>query len=65
MLLFPCISLKINFVLANSTDPDEMLHFIWVFTVCKSPDSGVSSLKRVKVAWVQAQTKGDNEKQRL
>ena len=24
------------FVLANSVDPDEMLHFIWVFTVCQS-----------------------------
>ena len=23
-------------ILANNADPDEMLHFIWVFTVCQS-----------------------------
>ena len=28
--------LKIFFTLTNSVDPDEMSHFFWVFTVCKS-----------------------------
>ena len=28
--------LYIDFVLANSADSDEMLHFIWVFIVCQS-----------------------------
>ena len=28
--------LKINFVKLNSADPDEMWHFIWVYTVCRS-----------------------------
>ena len=41
------LSLKIDFVLANSADPDEMphnmWHFIWVFTVCQSTPFGVSS----------------------
>ena len=36
VLLLP----KINFVISNSADPDEMLHYmrhlIWVFTVCQS-----------------------------
>ena len=33
--------------LANSDDPDEMLHFIWVFTFCQSTHLGVSSIQRV------------------
>ena len=28
------LSLKIDFVLTNSVDLDEMWHFIWVFTGC-------------------------------
>ena len=28
------LSLNIVFVLINSEDPDEMPHYIWVFTVC-------------------------------
>ena len=36
------VSLKINFVQANSADPDEMPHqFIWVYTVCQSTHKGV------------------------
>ena len=27
---------KMDFVLTNSEDVDEMQHFIWVLTVCKS-----------------------------
>ena len=38
--------LKINFFLANSADPDEMPHFIWVLTVWLSTHLGVSSLLR-------------------
>ena len=50
--------LKIFFTLTNSVDPDEMqhyaafyfmLHFIWVFTVCKSTCLGVSRIQRVNV----------------
>ena len=33
------LSVKIDFVLANSADPDEMLHFICVFTVYHSTQS--------------------------
>ena len=39
------------FTITNSEDPDEMqhmLHFIWVFTVCKNTRLGVSRLQRVK-----------------
>ena len=42
------LSLKIYFVFANSADSDEMLHFIKVFTVCKSTHLGVSYQQRVK-----------------
>ena len=35
------LSLKIVFVLANSVDPDEMLHFMRVFTVCDSVTSHI------------------------
>ena len=32
-----CISFAENdFALANSSDPNEMPHFIWVFAVCQS-----------------------------
>ena len=41
------LSLEIDFVLANSADPDEMPHFIWVFTVCQSTCLGVSAPQRV------------------
>ena len=34
------LSLKILYVLANSKDPDEMWHFIWVFTVCQRTPLG-------------------------
>ena len=44
-------SLKFDFVLSNSADPDEMphymRHFIWVFTVCQNNPLGVSDLQRV------------------
>ena len=47
-----CIySLEIYFVLANTADPGEMLHYvadICVFTVCKSNPFGVSGLQSVK-----------------
>ena len=48
------LSLKIDFALANSADPDEMLHnvamryFIWVSTVCQSTCFGLSGHQRVK-----------------
>ena len=38
---------KMVFVLANSKDPEEMQHFICVFTVCQSTPLGVCSLQRV------------------
>ena len=41
------LSLTINFALANSADPDEMPHFIWVLTVCQSTRFGVPSLQMV------------------
>ena len=44
-----CISLKNDFVLASSADPDEMPHFIKVFIVCHSTGFGVSSPQRVNV----------------
>ena len=52
MLLFPTIILsqKINFVFTNSADPDEMWHFIWVFTVCYSINLGVPRLQRVNLS---------------
>ena len=39
------LSLKIEFVLANSADPDFMWHFIWVFTVCHSTSLGFLDLE--------------------
>ena len=41
------LSLKMVLVLTDSVDPDEMLHFIWVFTVCQNTHLGVSSIQRV------------------
>ena len=44
------LSLKMDFVLANSADPDEMLHyaaFHLVFTVSQHTHLGVSGLQRV------------------
>ena len=41
------LSLKIDFVL-NNADPDEMLHFIWVCTVCQSIHLEVSGPQRIK-----------------
>ena len=46
-LFFRFLSLKIDFVSANSDDPDELCHFIWVFTVCQSTCLEVSGLQRV------------------
>ena len=43
------ISLKMDFVLANSADPDEMC-FTWVFTVCQSTYLGVSGLQRFNLS---------------
>ena len=43
------LSLKIVFVLANSVDPDEMQHLIWLFTVLSKYDLGVTSIRRVKL----------------
>ena len=43
-------SLKIDVVLANSADPDEMppyAAFLWVFTVCQRTCLGVSGLQMV------------------
>ena len=45
------LSLHIDFVLANSADPDEMPPY-WVFLVCQSTCLGVPSLKRVE-AWTK------------
>ena len=45
--------MKIDFVLANSADPDEMqpyAAFIWVFTVCQRTflgDWGLQMVKRI------------------
>ena len=35
------------FFIANSADPDEMPHFIWVFTVCQSTCLLVSRMQRI------------------
>ena len=35
------------FHLTNSADPDEMPHFIWVFTACQSTNLPVSRMKRI------------------
>ena len=40
--------MKIILILANRVDPNEMQHFIWVFTVCQSSRYRVSSIQRVK-----------------
>ena len=40
------LSVEINLVLANSADPDEMRHSIWIFTVCQSISFRVSGLQR-------------------
>ena len=45
------MSLKIVFILANSANPDEMLPYIWVYTVCQSTCLSVSLKKRVKHAF--------------
>ena len=45
------LPLAIDFVLANSADPDEihiMRHFIWVFTYCQITHLGVSCLQKAK-----------------
>ena len=39
---------KHSFVLINSEDPDEMPHYIWVFTVCQSTQLEVNGIHRVK-----------------
>ena len=47
---FVFLSLKMDFVLANSADPDEMLHdaaFHLVFTVSQHIHLGASGLQRV------------------
>ena len=46
------LSLKIDFVLANSADPDEMAryaayHLVWVSTVCESTVYGFSVYKEL------------------
>ena len=46
-----CVSVSQDyvFILANSTDPDEMLHmqhFIWVCTVCQSTHLRVPGMQR-------------------
>ena len=41
------LSPMIDFVCANSVDPDEMLHFIWVVAVCQSTHLRFKSLHRV------------------
>ena len=45
------LSLKVDFVLANSADPAKchiQWHFIWFHTVCKSIHLGFSGLQRFK-----------------
>ena len=39
-VVFFCLKIFLTFT--NSVDPDEMQHFIWAFTVCKSTWLGVS-----------------------
>ena len=34
------------FTITNSVDPEEMEHFIWVFTDCKSTHLGVSHIQK-------------------
>ena len=46
--LVALLSLNIAFVLINSEDPDEMQHYIWVFTVCQSTQLEVNGIHRVK-----------------
>ena len=49
--LYIFLSVNVVVTLVNTADPDEMqqmLHFIWVFTVCQSTHLAVSSIKRVK-----------------
>ena len=46
----PKLSLRIVFTLANSEDPDEMLHhghFVWVFPVCQTTALEVCRMKRL------------------
>ena len=47
-LQYAFLSLRISFVLSNSVDPYEMLHYatfhIWVFIVCKMTHFGVTSV---------------------
>ena len=47
------LSLKIDFVLGYSADPEEMphhavWHFIWFFTVCQSTSLGIPGTQGVK-----------------
>ena len=47
------LSLKIDFFLVNSADPDEMQHsvaFYLVFTVCQRTRYGVSGPERINIA---------------
>ena len=60
---FTFLSLKKDFVLANSADPDEMPHYVvftYDFTVCQSTLFVVSGLQRInrcpillKVRWIK------------
>ena len=34
------LSLKVVLILANGAGPDDMLHFIWIFTFCRSTRLG-------------------------
>ena len=51
------LSEDLFYLYTNSVDPDEMqhnkcsimLHFIWVFTVCKSTRLGVCRIQRIKI----------------
>ena len=36
-----------SFTLTNSVELDEMQHFTWIFTDCKSTRLGVSGIQRV------------------
>ena len=45
-IFYVFLSMKAVVILANSADPNKM-HFIWVFTICKSTCVGVSPLQWV------------------
>ena len=55
------LSLTIDFVLANSAGPDEMLYFIRVFTLCQSTRFGPKRIMWILVVIVKLDGEGSDE----